>query len=155
MGRYLIVSSVRRKRMLYNNDSKLEYGGRFQMKTNCLKYLLTILALALLLTSIVGCANNAEEPNVPRGRILTKADVLELAEKGDSLTWDDFAEFENGTGMGSGVFRVTYEIDNTYELQVVGAPSEKEGHPENVYLVNKKTMLKIDIMKDSLENILP
>ncbi len=48
---------------------------------------------------------------------LTLDDVLKLAEKGESLTWEDFAEFTH-KDVGSGLYIASFEIDDTFYLRI-------------------------------------
>ena len=55
---------------------------------------------------------------------LTLARVQELAEKGENLTWTDFAPYE-GREVGSGLFIMRYQMEEGYSLMVGGVPGEK------------------------------
>ncbi len=58
---------------------------------------------------------------------LTLNDVIELSSKGDELVWEDLADYK-GYETGSGLYIITFKIDDNYSLIVggtgaVGKPS--------------------------------
>lgn len=55
---------------------------------------------------------------------LTLARVQELAEKGEELTWTDFAPYE-GREIGSGLYIMRYQLEEDYSLVAGGVPGEK------------------------------
>ncbi len=58
----------------------------------------------------------------PERRSLTLDDVLVLSQKGDTLSWSDFAPFI-GRDIGSGLYIMAYEIDETFRVFVGGVPT--------------------------------
>lgn len=78
--------------------------------------------------------------------------VKKLAEKGDNLDWSDFENF-SGTEVGSGLFIMAYNVENTdYWVHVGGVPGEK---PWYVYLSKSEDWDKrIDIRYDSVDDFL-
>ncbi|MBR4111814.1 MAG: leucine-rich repeat protein [Ruminiclostridium sp.] len=67
-----------------------------------------------------------EHENKPEAELrpLTLADVITLSQKGDSLTWSDFEQFE-GKDVGSGLYIMYYGINDEYSVMVGGVPTEK------------------------------
>ena len=65
------------------------------------------------------------------GKQLTLDDVIELSSKGEELVWEDLAEFK-GVETGSGLYIVTYRIDDNFELMVGGTAAT--GKPMYAYL---------------------
>ncbi len=99
--------------------------------------------LAVLLLNAVGCGG--AKPGE-----LTMDAVRTLAEKGDALSWEDFADF-TGRETGSGLYIMQYDIDDTYAVLVGGVPDEK---PMYIYLCNWPTEEKVDIRYDSIDEFL-
>ena len=75
---------------------------------------------------------------------LTLDDVIELSSKGEELVWEDLSDFK-GVETGSGLYIVTYKIDENYELMVGGTGAK--GKPMYAYLVYGDDE-KIDIMTE-------
>lgn len=78
---------------------------------------------------------------------LTLDDVIGLSSKGEELVWEDLYEFK-GLETGSGLYIVTYKIDENYELMVGGTGAK--GKPMYAYLVYGDDE-KIDIMTEDAE----
>ena len=78
---------------------------------------------------------------------LTLDDVIGLSSKGEELVWEDLSDFK-GVETGSGLYIVTYKIDENYELMVGGTGAK--GKPMYAYLVYGDDE-KIDIMTDDAE----
>lgn len=102
------------------------------------KALIAVICICMLLIN-TGCTKNN----------IMKADILDLAKKGENITWGDLKDFKHGEDIGSGLYIVVYPIDTNYELMVGGGAPCDEEHPCYAYLVNKKTGDKIDIMKEN------
>ena len=84
---------------------------------------------------------------------ITLDDVLRLSEKGAELTFEDFASY-NGKDVGSGLYILSYEIDETFTLRVGGgAPI---GKPMYVYLCAKSgdAEERIDIREGGVEEFI-
>lgn len=75
---------------------------------------------------------------------LTLDDVIGLSSKGEELVWEDLSDFK-GVEIGSGLYIVTYKIDENYELMVGGTGAK--GKPMYAYLVYGDDE-KIDIMTE-------
>ena len=58
---------------------------------------------------------------------LTLKKVMELASKGDALTWTDFEQYK-GTVINSQDYILLYPIDENYNLLVSGIPDEKPAY---------------------------
>ena len=99
--------------------------------------------LAVLLLNAVGCGG------VKPGALTMDA-VRMLAEKGDALLWEDFADY-TGNEIGSGLYIMQYDIDDTYAVLVGGIPNEK---PWYIYLCNRPTEERVDIRYDSIDGFL-
>ncbi len=81
---------------------------------------------------------------------LTLEAVIELSHKGESLSWQDF-ELYKGTEIGSGLYILSYEIDDQYVL-LVGGGSLQES-PMYIRLVNKTDETRfIEIRDGNVEN---
>ncbi len=81
---------------------------------------------------------------------LTLPKVRELAYRGDELTWDDFARY-NSRDVGSGLYILKFELDETFYLLVGGVPAPGE-KPMYVYLCLDAAPDKyIDIRTDDIE----
>jgi len=80
---------------------------------------------------------------------LTIERVIRLAEnKGEELTWSDF-EMYNGRDIGSGLYIMNYEIDETFDLMVGGVP---DSEPMYIRLVTKADRDNyIDIRTEDVE----
>lgn len=75
---------------------------------------------------------------------LTLDDVIGLSSKGEELVWEDLSDFK-GVETGSGLYIVTYKIDENYELMVGGTGAK--GKPMYAYLIYGDDE-KIDIMTE-------
>ncbi|MBE5966653.1 MAG: hypothetical protein E7255_06765 [Lachnospiraceae bacterium] len=67
---------------------------------------------------------------------LTLDDVIELAKKKDSLSWDDFEKYE-GMEIGSGLYILCYDIDEDFYLLIGGG--SKDAAPMYIRLVRDGT----------------
>lgn len=54
---------------------------------------------------------------------LTLGQVIQLSQKGDDLTWDDFREYPH-EDIGSGLFIWHFELDERFCLQVIGGSTD-------------------------------
>ena len=78
---------------------------------------------------------------------LTLDDVIELSSKGDELVWEDLADYI-GYETGSGLYIVTFDIDDNYTLIVGGTGAV--GKPSYAHLTyNDETY--IDIRTEDVE----
>ena len=78
---------------------------------------------------------------------LTLDDVIELSSKGEELVWEDLADYI-GYETGSGLYIVTFDIDDNYTLVVGGTGAV--GKPEYAHLTyNDGTY--IDIRTEDVE----
>ena len=55
---------------------------------------------------------------------LTIEKVIELSKKGESLTWDDFSQYES-KDIGSGLYILLFEIDENFDLMIGGTPNSE------------------------------
>ena len=78
---------------------------------------------------------------------LTLDDVIELSSKGEELVWEDLAEFK-GVETGSGLYIVTYRIDDDFSLVVGGTAAT--GKPMYAYLTYGDGE-HVDIMTEDAE----
>ncbi len=97
-----------------------------------MKRILALLLAVFLLSALTGCASKE----------LTLEKVLELSEKGESLTWEDFAAYPYQE-VGSGLHIRLYSIDDTFDLMICGPHSEEA--PWYIYLGDKEHDRHIDI----------
>ncbi len=65
---------------------------------------------------------------------LTLERVIELSEKGEELTWSDFAQYES-IETGSGLYIRVYDIDENFQLMIGGGAPTSE--PMYIRLVSK------------------
>ena len=75
---------------------------------------------------------------------LTLDDVIGLSSKGEELVWEDLSDFK-GVETGSGLYIVTYKIDENYELMVGGTGAV--GKPMYAHLIYVDDEY-VDIMTD-------
>lgn len=78
---------------------------------------------------------------------LTLDDVIRLSSKGEELVWEDLYDFK-GVETGSGLYIVTYKIDENYELMVGGTGAV--GKPMYAHLIYVDDEY-VDIMTDDAE----
>lgn len=78
---------------------------------------------------------------------LTLDDVIRLSSKGEELVWEDLSDFK-GVETGSGLYIVTYKIDENYELMVGGTGAV--GKPMYAHLIYVDDKY-VDIMTDDAE----
>lgn len=94
----------------------------------------------------------AKEQELPMGRKLTLKQVIELAEKGMDLSWEDFESYPS-TYYGSGLMILRYEIDADYYLLIGGG--SKEEKPMYIQLVRKGNQEEfIDIRTEDIEGFI-
>lgn len=80
-------------------------------------------------------------------RKLTLDDVIMLSQKGDTLTWTDFEQYQ-GRDIGSGLYIMRYEIDELFDVLVGGIPEEM---PMYIYLrANNEEEDRIDIRTENV-----
>lgn len=78
---------------------------------------------------------------------LTLDDVIRLSSKGEELVWEDLSDFK-GVETGSGLYVVTYKIDENYELMVGGTGAV--GKPMYAHLIYVDDEY-VDIMTEDAE----
>ncbi len=96
-----------------------------------------------------------EQENKPEAELrpLTLADVITLSQKGDSLTWSDFEQFE-GKDVGSGLYIMYYGINDEYGVMVGGVPTEKPWYVRLVRNQGKDNEEYTDIRTDDVLDFL-
>ena len=94
------------------------------MRTKRLKAFMLCLILALCLSVLGACQ--------PAHKTLTMAQLQTLSQKGESLSWQDFAPYES-EDIGSGLYILRYDIDADYYLLLGGG--SKETSPMYIRLV--------------------
>lgn len=99
--------------------------GRVKSVLNYRKPALWIMvAAALSCALVVLCFLTNPVLSVDEER-LTLAEVVELSQKGEALTWEDFENYPS-TDVGSGLYIRRYEIDDMFSLLIGGShPGEK------------------------------
>lgn len=110
------------------------------------KIVLMILIFSIIL-SVAGCYSKKEDEN-----ILSIEKVIELSQKGNDLSWDDFEKYE-GKEIGSGLYILAYEINDEYHL-IIGGGDKKETpmYIRLVYNENKDDF--IDIRQENVEEFI-
>ena len=82
---------------------------------------------------------------------LTLADVLDLSQLGENLTWEDLAGFEY-EDVGSGLYICRYPIDEAYTLQVTDG--KRSGSPMQAVLVSNCTGVSRDIRTGNIKSFI-
>ncbi len=109
------------------------------------KIVLMILTFSIIF-SLTGCSSKEDE------NILSIEKVIELSQKGNDLSWDDFEKYE-GKEVGSGLYILAYEINNEYHL-IIGGRDKKET-PMYIRLVrNENKDDFIDIRQENVEEFI-
>ena len=98
-----------------------------------MRRIITALMITVFALGVFGCSK-PEPESEPDPHQLTLEKVVELASKGEDLTWEDFEQY-HGVECGSGLYIVRYDIDDDYELVIVGASAT--GTPMYINLVRK------------------
>ncbi|MDN8588937.1 hypothetical protein Q0V21_09185 [Paenibacillus sp. 11B] len=105
------------------------------------------LVLLLLVAFCSGCqANNDHEES---GSSIPLKELNTLAEKGDSLTWNDFAAYPY-EDEGSGLYIRKYNIEGCHQLMISGKSLDNK--PDHIYVVNKGGE-KIDLLKENIKKL--
>jgi hypothetical protein len=88
-----------------------------------------------------------------REKIKLSLDVVtELAQKKDSLSWDDFEKYDS-IDVGSGLYILRYDIDDNFYLLIGGG--SKDQNPMYIRLVRANSKDDyIDIRTDDVENFI-
>lgn len=89
----------------------------------------------------------SEANAAPQPKKLTLADVLALSQKGETLAWEDLADFEN-EDIGSGLYICQYRIDPAWYLQV--SDGKQTGSPMRVELFSTLTGASVDIRTENV-----
>ncbi len=85
---------------------------------------------------------------------LTLERVIELSEKGEELTWSDFAQYES-IETGSGLYILLYEIDDNFDLWIGGVPTDTPMYIRLAMRSNPDTYIDIrtDNVAEFIENV--
>jgi len=120
-----------------------------------MKWKLFIVICFLPLIFAIGCKNigipNIEEQKTGQSIKLTLEIVKNLSEKGDKLSWEDFKTYDS-KDIGSGLYIMSYPIDDKYELLIGGGSLEMS--PMYIRLHNKDTDQSIDIRHDDIDKFI-
>lgn len=86
---------------------------------------------------------------------LTLDDVIRLSQKGEALTWSDFAQYEY-TDVGSGLYIHRYQIDDMFQLSIGGVPESPPLYMVLDYAANADAnlYLSIDIRTEDVEKFI-
>ena len=114
-----------------------------------MKKLMAIVLILVCIFGQIGC--NQQKVNEKNKDTLTLDEVIELSEKGEELTWSDFAQYQS-VDIGSGIYVLVYEIDETFELWV-GGTSMKE-RPYIRLLTKANTDNYIDIRTENVREFI-
>lgn len=87
------------------------------------------------LTEIIKNANSELKEET---KVLTIDDVIALSRKGDAITFADLRPFKHSENIGSGLYIVIYDIDQSYYLIVGGTSTELSDNPVYVRLAHKE-----------------
>ncbi len=111
------------------------------------KIILMFLIFSVIL-SVAGCSSKKEDENV-----LSIEKVIELSQKGNDLSWDDFEKYESKE-VGSGLYILAYEINNEYQLLIGGGKDKKEA-PMYIRLACSENLDDfIDIRQENVEDFI-
>ncbi|HHV08720.1 MAG TPA: hypothetical protein GXX75_00380 [Clostridiales bacterium] len=83
-------------------------------------------------------------------KFLTLDELKLIAQKGDAISWDDFAPYY-GQSIGFGLYIMHYPMEQSYYVRVGGVPKEP---PMYVYLGSTETEQYIDIRKESIDEFI-
>ncbi len=84
---------------------------------------------------------------------LTLADVITLSERGDALTWSDFAEYFH-TDVGSGLYIWLFPIDETFSLRIGGTSPGTPPMYIDLCVKNGEEEEHIDIREGDVEEFI-
>ncbi|WP_178022127.1 hypothetical protein [uncultured Paenibacillus sp.] len=118
--------------------------------------------LIILLITMTSCSNKRsgegnvvminDQSQLLRKEKLTLEKVIQLSHKGQELSWNDFKSF-NSTEIGSGLYILRYEIDDSYYLLIGGNNPRKK--PVYIRLVKADHSDKyIDIRENNVEEFI-
>ena len=93
----------------------------------------------------------AEEAEAASSTPLTLDMVIELAAKGDELTWSDFQQYKC-TIVYPGSYVKNYDIDENFELEIAG--ESDIGKPKHIRLISKASGNRIDIRTNDVEEFI-
>lgn len=100
-------------------------------------------------------ATNTTTTTTPGPVPLTLDDVIRLSQKGEALTWSDFAQYEY-TDFGSGLYFYLYPIDDCFRLLIGGVPEATPLYMLLEYTADADTniCLSIDIRTEDVETFI-
>ncbi|QOS79281.1 hypothetical protein JNUCC31_32325 [Paenibacillus sp. JNUCC31] len=105
------------------------------------------LALLLLVTFCSGCqTNNGQEES---SSSIPLKELRALAEKGESLSWNDFKAYPY-EDEGSGLYIRKYNVEGGHQLIISGKSLDNK--PDHIYVVNKDGE-KIDLSKENIKDL--
>ena len=118
-----------------------------------------LLMVVVLMIAACGNSNSEEESIGADSQIMENTDpaetrlimekVEELSEKGEALTWSDFEQYENSGDIGSGLYVIRYDMEESYYVLVGGA--DMETFPMYIRLVSTENPDNyIDIRTESI-----
>lgn len=84
------------------------------------------------------------------GKLLTLEELKTIAQKGELISWEDFAAFD-GRDVGSGLYIMIYPMAEPFYVRVGGVPDEL---PMYVQLCSAYTEQYIDITKESIDDFI-
>ena len=93
----------------------------------------------------------AEEAEAASSTPLTLDMVVELAAKGEELTWSDFQQYKC-TIVYPGSYVKNYDIDQNFELEIAG--ESDIGKPKHIRLISKASGNRIDIRTKDVEEFI-
>ncbi len=113
-----------------------------------MKKIILMFLIFSVIFSVAGCSSKKEDENV-----LFIEKVIELSQKGNNLSWDDFEKYE-GKEVGSGLYILAYQINNEYQLLIGGGKDKKEA-PMYIRLVYSENLDDfIDIRQENAEEFI-
>lgn len=131
-----------------NKEKQKSKCANFQiMEVKIMKKIVLMILIFSIILSVAGCYSKKEDEN-----ILSIEKVIELSQKGNDLSWNDFEKYE-GKEVGSGLYILAYEINNEYHL-IIGGGDKKETpmYIRLVYNENKDDF--IDIRQENVEEFI-
>ncbi|MGC5772323.1 hypothetical protein [Paenibacillus pabuli] len=104
-----------------------------------------LLLLAILLLTSCQTLHGEQAPKVS----ITMDELRALAEKGGSLSWNDFKAYPY-EDEGSGLYIRKYDVEGGNQLIISGKSLDKK--PDHIYVVNKDGE-KIDLLKENSKDL--
>lgn len=137
-----------------------------------MKNILVGILCSALITTFTGCRSDtssamsnmevalSEETDISENEVvttdkikLTLEKVIELSQKGEALTWNDFEPYDTEGDVGSGLYILRYNMEEPYYILIGGA--NMDVMPMYIYLTSTQNPENfIDIRTESVEDFI-